>query len=107
MGNFKWLRNRFVVVALILAALIFVFTFFFRDSSNSANNNNTIPISQLFREAAAKPSPIQELQIDSATPTIRIKYKDGTEKFSRREVDSTVDFTRQLVIGGYDFNNGP
>lgn len=107
MGNFRWLRNRFVVVALILAALVFFFTFFFRDSSNSANNNNTISISQLFREAAAKPSPIQELQIDSSTPTIRIKYKDGTEKFSRREIDSTVDFTRQLVIGGYDFNTGP
>jgi len=101
----KWLKNRFVLLALILVGLFLVYTFVF-GGGNSASNTPTVAISQVLREAVANPSPIKEIQIDNATETIRLKYKDGTEKVSRREVSPT-GFTRQLTNAGYDFATGP
>lgn len=111
MNNFGWLRNRLVLLAFFLLALILSFTFLFGDNQNSITNNNTLPISQVLREAAARPSPLQEVQLDNASATVRLKYKDGTTKFSRRELTTSTtnrtDFTRQLLNAGYDFASGP
>ncbi len=106
MGNLKWLKNRFVILALILATVVLLFTFVLGDGANSPNNNNSVAISQVLREAAAKPSPLKEILISNTNDTVKLKYADGSEKFSRREA-TTTDFTSQLINGGYNFATGP
>jgi cell division protease FtsH len=105
MGNQKWLKNRFVQLALIIAGLLLFYSLLLEGGSNQSNTHN-VPISQVLREAAAKPSPLKEIQLSNVTDTIRLKYKDGSEKISRREL-LTTGFTRQLVNAGYDVTTGP
>ncbi len=104
MGNTKWYKNRFVVLGLLaVVGGVLFFTFIGGDRTDAAN---TIPISQVLKEAAARPSPIKEIQLTNSAETVRIKYVNGTEKLSRRET-ATTDFTTQLTNAGYNFANGP
>ncbi len=105
MGNMKWLKNRFVQVALILAALLLFYSLLLGNGSKQASTAN-VPISQVLREAATKPSPLKEIQLNNGADIILLKYKDGSEKISRREL-TTSSFTSQLNNAGYDFATGP
>src|SRR6185369_15121985 len=99
------LKNRFVILAIVVIVIIAGF-FIFGFGDRIGGANNSVPISQVLKEAAMKPSPIREIQIGNNTDTVRVRYNDGTEKLSRRET-ATTDFTTQLANVGYDFANGP
>jgi cell division protease FtsH len=105
MGNMKWLKQRYILLALVIGIGV-VIMFLFFGTGDRSSGNNTVPISQVLKEAAATPSPIKEIQLGNATDVIQITYINGTQKFSRRET-STTDFTSQLKNAGYDFATGP
>ncbi|HEX2913403.1 MAG TPA: ATP-dependent zinc metalloprotease FtsH [Chloroflexia bacterium] len=104
MTNRNWLKRPFVLVIVILVAIFLLYTFVIGDRNSSSGN--VVPISQVFKDAAAKPSPIKEIQIDNNSDTVHVIYNDGSEKLSRRE-SATTDFTSQLAATGYDFASGP
>ena len=106
MGNMNWLKQRNVILALMVVAGAIVMFLIFGMGDRGGSAGNTIPISQVLKEAATKPSPIKEIQLGNATDVVQIVYNDGGQKFSRRET-STTDFTSQLANAGYDFATGP
>ncbi len=101
MGDNKWLRNSFVYLIIMIAILLLFFTIL---GGNRGGDSSTIPISQVLKDAAAKPSIISEIDLTNDSDVVHIKYKDKAEKLSRRE-SATTDFTTQLKNAGYDFGS--
>ncbi len=105
-NNTKWPKNRLFLVVSVIVALFLVGSFFFGNNSNSSNTS-FVGISQVWRDVLAKPSPLKEIQIDNASATLHLKYNDGSEKSSRRELAPT-GFMEQLNSAGYNnFSSGP
>jgi cell division protease FtsH len=102
MGDNKWLRNSFVWLIVMIAVLLLFFTILGGSRNDAAN---TIPISKVLKDAAAKPSPIKSIEITNDSDVVHVKYNDNTDKISRRE-SATTDFTTQLKNAGYDFTTG-
>jgi cell division protease FtsH len=100
MGDNKWLKNSFVWLIVMIAVLLLFFAILGGDRNNASN---TIPISQVLREASADTSPIREIVIKNDSDVVVVKYKSGPDKISRRE-SATTDFTSQLRNAGYEFN---
>ncbi len=100
MGDNKWLRNSFVWLIVMIAVLLLFFTIL---GGNRNDSGNTIPISTVLKDAAAKPSPIKSIELTNDSDVVHVKYKSGGDKLSRRE-SATTDFTTQLKNAGYDFS---
>lgn len=101
MGDNKWFRTSFVYFILAIALVLLFFTFL----GGSRENPNTIPISKVLKDAAARPSPIKEIILTNDSDVVTIKYQQEGDKVSRRE-SATTDFTTQLRNAGYDFSTG-
>ena len=101
MGDNKWLRNSFVYLIIMIAVLLLFFTIL---GGGRGDSNNTVPISTVLKQAAQKPSPIAEIDLTNDSDVVHVKYRDNTEKLSRRE-SATTDFTTQLKNAGYDFSS--
>ncbi len=99
MGDNKWLRNSFVYLIIMIAVLLLFFTIL---GGNRGSDSNTIPISKVLRDAAAKPSLIRSIELTNDSDVVKVKYRDNTDKVSRRE-SATTDFTTQLKNAGFDF----
>lgn len=101
MGDNKWFRTSFVYFILAIALVLLFFTFL----GGNRENPNTIPISKVLKDAAARPSPIKEIILTNDSDVVTIKYQQEGDKVSRRE-SATTDFTTQLRNAGYDFSTG-
>jgi cell division protease FtsH len=100
-GDNKWFRTSFVYFILAIALVLLFFTFL----GGNRENPNTIPISKVLKDAAARPSPIKEIVLTNDSDVVHIKYQQEGDKVSRRE-SATTDFTTQLRNAGYDFSTG-
>ena len=97
-------KKRYLYIALLVVGILLLGYLFLGGSDPNAKS--TIPISQVLKQVAANPSPIQEIQLANNDESVLVKYKDGTQKFSRRELGASA-FTVQLSNAGYDFSTGP
>ncbi len=102
MGENKWLRNSFVWLIVMIAVLLLFFTILGGSRNDAAN---TIPLSKVLKDAAARPSPIKSIELTNDSDIIHAKYIDGGDKIARRET-ATTDFTTLLKNAGYDFTSG-
>ncbi len=103
MNRLKSVKKRYLYVGLVLVVLLIGFNFW---TGGSRDSKAIIPISQVLQDLASPNSTVQEVQLTNSDDTLVIKYKDGSEKLSRREIGAS-DFTTLLKNSGYNFSTGP
>ncbi|NJP06919.1 MAG: ATP-dependent metallopeptidase FtsH/Yme1/Tma family protein [Chloroflexaceae bacterium] len=104
MGDNRWLKNSFVYLIILVAALALFFQYF----GNNANQNNEKSITEVLIDAQA--GKIKEIVAQSGEDQITVVYNEGddTEYRSRLETSDTVmSLLAQYDIPLRDENNNP
>jgi cell division protease FtsH len=96
MGDNRWLKNSFVYLIILVAALALFFNYF----NNAQNSPDEKGITDII--AAAKAGEVSLIEAQSGNSDIFVTFKDNSKQKIRSRLESTDSITQLLIQAGVD-----